>query len=316
MKTTENYSEDEKYMALAMKLAKKGYGYTAPNPVVGAVIVKNGCIIGQGYHEKYGEPHAERNALASCTQSPEGATIYVTLEPCCHHGKQPPCTDAIIEAGIGRVVTGSGDPNPLVGGKGIQILRDHGIQVTEHVLREAIMVGIGTVLADDPMLNCRIEGGRNPVRIICDTHLKMPLTSKIVKTAKDIPTIIACCVPDEELQKPYKEAGCKILLTEKNMGHINLDLLMEQLGREKIDSILLEGGGTLNWAALEAGVVQKIQAYIAPKLFGGITAKTPVEGRGVEEPDQAFFLRHKKISVLGEDLLVEGEIERNVYRDH
>ena len=172
------------------------------------------------------------------------------------------------------------------------------------------------MLADDPMLNCRIEGGRNPVRIICDTHLKMPLTSKIVKTAKDIPTIIACCVPDEKLQTPYKEAGCKILLTEKNMGHINLDLLMEQLGREKIDSILLEGGGTLNWAALEAGVVQKIQAYIAPKLFGGITAKTPVEGRGVEEPDQAFFLRHKKISVLGEDLLVEGEIERNVYRDH
>ena len=182
-------------------------------------------------------------------------------------------------------------------------MRDHGIQVTEHVLREecdrlnqvfslypdgtplcdhevrydngwkdcclyrasrwvtgeearhhvheqrkkntAIMVGIGTVLADDPMLNCRIEGGRNPVRIICDTHLKMPLTSKIVKTAKDIPTIIACCVPDEELQKPYKEAGCKILLTEKNMGHINLDLLMEQLGREKIDSILLEGGALL-----------------------------------------------------------------------
>ena len=125
LKTTENYSEDEKYMSVAIELAKKGYGYTAPNPVVGAVIVKDGCIIGQGYHEKYGEPHAERNALASCSQSPEGATIYVTLEPCCHHGKQPPCTDAIIEAGISRVVTGSGDPNPLVGGKGIRILKDH-----------------------------------------------------------------------------------------------------------------------------------------------------------------------------------------------
>lgn len=136
MKKTENYSEDEKYMSVAIELAKKGYGYTAPNPVVGAVIVKDGCIIGQGYHEKYGEPHAERNALASCSQSPEGATIYVTLEPCCHHGKQPPCTDAIIEAGISRVVTGSGDPNPLVGGKGIRILKDHGIQVTEHVLKE------------------------------------------------------------------------------------------------------------------------------------------------------------------------------------
>ena len=156
-------------------------------------------------------------------------------------------------------------------------------------------MGIGTVLADDPMLNCRIEGGRDPIRIICDTHLKTPVTSKIVKTAKDIPTIIACCVSDEELQRPYKEAGCKILLTEKNMGHINLDL---------------------NWAALEAGIVQKVQAYIAPKLFGGTTAKTPVEGRGVEEPDQAFLIKHKKVRVLGEDLLIEGEVERNVYGDH
>lgn len=375
MNITEDYSEDEKYMAMAIELAKKGYGYTAPNPVVGAVIVKDGCMIGQGYHEKYGEPHAERNALASCTQSPKGATIYVTLEPCCHHGKQPPCTEAILQAGISRVVTGSGDPNPLVGGKGIQILKDHGIQVREHVMKEkcdalnqaffhyiqtgrpyvtmkyamtidgkiaaytgaskwvtgeearhhvheqrkkntAIMVGIGTVLADDPMLNCRIEGGRDPVRIICDTHLKMPVTSKIVKTAKDIPTIIACCTADEELQRPYREAGCKIFLTEKKMNHIDLEQLMEQLGKEKIDSILLEGGGTLNWAALNAGIVQKIQAYIAPKIFGGTTAKTPVEGIGVEVPDQAFLIKNRTIRLLGEDLLVEGDVERNVYRDH
>ena len=375
MNITEDYSEDEKYMAMAIELAKKGYGYTAPNPVVGAVIVKDGCMIGQGYHEKYGEPHAERNALASCTQSPKGATIYVTLEPCCHHGKQPPCTEAILQAGISRVVTGSGDPNPLVGGKGIQILKDHGIQVREHVMKEkcdalnqaffhyiqtgrpyvtmkyamtidgkiaahtgaskwvtgeearhhvheqrkkntAIMVGIGTVLADDPMLNCRIEGRRDPVRIICDTHLKMPVTSKIVKTAKDIPTIIACCTADEELQRPYREAGCKILLTEKKMNHIDLEQLMEQLGKEKIDSILLEGGGTLNWAALNAGIVQKIQAYIAPKIFGGTTAKTPVEGIGVEVPDQAFLIKNRTIRLLGEDLLVEGDVERNVYRDH
>ena len=375
MNITEDYSEDEKYMAMAIELAKKGYGYTAPNPVVGAVIVKDGCMIGQGYHEKYGEPHAERNALASCTQSPKGATIYVTLEPCCHHGKQPPCTEAILQAGISRVVTGSGDPNPLVGGKGIQILKDHGIQVKEHVMKEecdalnqaffhyiqtgrpyvtmkyamtmdgkiaaysgaskwvtgeearhhvheqrkkntAIMVGIGTVLADDPMLNCRIEGGRDPIRIICDTHLKMPVTSKIVKTAKDIPTIIACCTADEELQRPYREAGCKILLTEKKMNHIDLEQLMEQLGKEKIDSILLEGGGTLNWAALNAGIVQKIQAYIAPKIFGGTTAKTPVEGIGVEVPDQAFLIKNRTIRLLGEDLLVEGDVERNVYRDH
>lgn len=130
-------------------------------------------------------------------------------------------------------------------------------------------MGIGTVLADDPMLNCRIEGGRDPIRIICDTHLKTPVTSKIVKTAKDIPTIIACCVSDEELQRPYKEAGCKILLTEKKMGHIDLQHLMELLGKEKIDSVLLEGGGTLNWAALEAGIVQKSTGIYSAKAFWG-----------------------------------------------
>ena len=294
MKKTENYSEDEKYMSVAIELAKKGYGYTAPNPVVGAVIVKDGCIIGQGYHEKYGEPHAERNALASCSQSPEGATIYVTLEPCCHHGKQPPCTDAIIEAGISRVVTGSGDPNPLVGGKGIRILKDHGIQVTEHVLKEecdglnpvffhyirrktpyvvlkyamtmdgkiaaytgvskwvtgeearawvqrersryrGIMVGVNTVLADDPLLNCRMPGGRNPVRIICDTHLKTPMESRIVKTAREIPTILAVCETDKKRYLPYEQAGCQILPVSEEEGHVNLKDLMKLLGEKQID---------------------------------------------------------------------------------
>ena len=365
----------EEYMQIAIEEAKKGSGFTSPNPLVGAVLVKDGKIVGKDYHHKYGEFHAERNAILNCKEDLAGASLYVTLEPCCHYGKTPPCTQIIIERGIEKVYIGSYDPNPKVNGGGIKQLKDAGIEVVTEVLKEecdalnpvffhyiekkepyvvlkyamtadgkiatrtgaskwitgeaarkrvqysrkiysGIMVGIGTVLADDPMLNCRIEGGRDPIRIICDTHLKTPVTSKIVKTAKDIPTIIACCVSDEELQRPYKEAGCKILLTEKKMGHIDLQHLMELLGKEKIDSVLLEGGGTLNWAALEAGIVQKVQAYIAPKLFGGTTAKTPVEGRGVEEPDQAFLIKHKKVRVLGEDLLIEGEVERNVYGDH
>lgn len=359
---------DQEYMNIALELAKKGQGWTAPNPMVGAVIVKDGRMIGQGYHEKYGQLHAERNALASCVESPGGATMYVTLEPCCHHGKQPPCTDAILEAGIRRVVVGSADPNPLVGGKGIQILRAHGVEVTENVLREAcdrlnevffhyirtgrpfvvlkyamtmdgkiaaytgkskwitgeaarshvqqqrhrytaIMAGVGTVLADDPLLTCRIPGGKNPIRILCDTKLRTPLTAQVVKTAKEIPTILATCCTDREKQLAYETAGCRVLLVEEQAGHVNLSQLMGKLGQEQIDSILLEGGGMLNWAALESGVVKKVQAYLAPKLFGGKTAKTPVEGLGVESPADAVRLKNSTVIRLGEDFLIESEVE-------
>ena len=305
---------DKEYMRLALQLAKKGCGWTSPNPMVGAVVAKEGRIIGQGWHQRYGQAHAERNALASCTEDPQGATLYVTLEPCCHYGKQPPCVDAILDAGIHRVVVGSADPNPLVAGKGIAILRAHGIDVTENVLQEecdalnkvffhyittkrpfvsmkyamtmdgkiatytgaskwitgeiarnhvqrqrhrfrGIMVGVGTILADDPLLTCRIEGGRDPVRIICDTHLRTPLQSQVVMTAKQVPTILATCCGDPEKQAAYQQAGCRVLCLEAHCGHVNLLQLMEQLGQEQIDSILLEGGGTLNWSALESGIV-------------------------------------------------------------
>ena len=360
--------DDNAYMKIALQLAEKGWGWTSPNPMVGAVIVKNGKIIGQGWHEKYGQLHAERNALAACTESPEGGTIYVTLEPCCHYGKQPPCVNAIIDAGIQRVVTGSGDPNPLVSGRGIQMLREHGIAVTEHVLQEdcdrlnevffhyiltkrpfvvmkyamtmdgkiaaytglskwitgeparnhvgkqrhrytGIMAGVGTVLADDPMLNCRIENTKNPVRIICDTHLRTPLHAQVVSTAKQIPSIFATCCRDRERQLLYEEKGCRILVLDEQNGHVDLNQLMEKLGQEGIDSILLEGGGTLNWAALQSGIVQKVQAYIAPKLFGGETAKTPIEGQGVISPAAAFHLKNSTVIRLGEDFLIESEVE-------
>lgn len=361
--------QDEKYMRMALELALKGRGWVSPNPVVGAVIVRDdGTIIGQGYHERYGELHAERNALKNCMEPPAGATMYVTLEPCCHHGRQPPCTDAILEAGIRRVVVGSGDPNPRVAGGGIRILREHGIEVVEGVLKEecdavneiffhyiqtgrpyvvmkyamtidgkiaaytglskwvtgeearahvqklrhelsAIMVGVGTVLADDPMLNCRIPGLTSPVRIICDTHLRTPLDSKVVQTASEIPTIIATCCEDERAVLQYTEKGCRVLNVAKS-GDLHLDLqdLVSKIGAEGIDSILLEGGGTLNWSALESGIVNRVMAYVAPKLFGGSSAKTPVEGRGIPDPQEAVRLRDISVSRLGEDLLIEGKV--------
>lgn len=358
---------DTTYMKQALELAKRGCGWVTPNPMVGAVIVKDGKVIAEGWHERYGELHAERNALKKCTESPQGATIYVTLEPCCHHGKQPPCVDAIIEAGISRVVVGSPDPNPLVAGKGIQILKAHGIEVTEHVLQEecdqlnavflhyirtglpyvvmkyamtldgkiatttgaskwitgeearnhvqqqrhkytAIMVGVETVLADDPMLTCRIEGGRSPIRIICDTTLRTPLSANVVQTAKEVRTIFATCCEKQEQHRKYQELGCEILVVGQCKGHVNLSELMQRLGEQQIDSILLEGGGTLNWSAMEQGIVQKVQAYVAPKLFGGFLAKSPVEGNGVLTPMDAMHITKSTITQLGEDFLIEGEV--------
>lgn len=365
---------DIEYMKIALQLAEKGCGFVSPNPMVGAVIVKDGKIIGQGWHEEYGKLHAERKALADCKESPKGASIYVTLEPCCHYGKTPPCTEAIIESAIEKVIIGSADPNPIVAGKGVEILQKHGIEVVQNILKDdcdklnevffyyiktatpfvvmkyamtmdgkiaaytgkskwitgetsrqnvqqyrhkyfAIMVGIGTVLADDPLLTCRLENSKNPVRIICDTNLITPLTSQIVTTAKDVQTIIATCCGDISKHQPFIDKGCHIVVVPKKENHIDLNALMVKLGEERIDSILLEGGSTLNWSALQSGIVNKLQAYIAPKLFGGNGAKSPIGGLGVENPDCAFALKNIQLTQLGEDILFESEVVNNVHRN-
>ena len=363
----------EEYMRRALELARKGEGHTSPNPMVGCVVVKDGRIISEGYHEKYGEFHAERNALTRCTEDTAGADLYVTLEPCCHQGKTPPCTDIIIEKKIARVFVGSMDSNPLVAGKGVQILRDHGIYVETGILDaecrklnevfyhyiatktpfvvmkyamtldgkiacatgdskwvtgeiartqvhrmrgryRGIMVGIGTVLADDPMLNCRVEGGVDPVRIICDSNLHIPLTSQIVKTASDIETIVACsqeALESERKQEKIrrlKEAGIQIIGTEGAHG-VNLVELMKKLGGQNIDSILLEGGGTLNASALEDGIVNKVYAYIAGKLIGGMDARSPVEGMGVDRMADAITLQNMEIEKLGDDFCIVGYVK-------
>ena len=365
---------EEQFMKRAIELAKQGVGWTAPNPLVGAVVVKNGRVIGEGYHRKYGELHAERNALAACTEDPAGATLYVTLEPCCHYGKTPPCTEIIIEKKIAKVVIGSRDPNPKVAGKGARILREHGINVVEDYMREAcdalnpvffhyittktpyvvlkfamtldgkiatrtgaskwitgeaarnhvhqlrgryagILAGIGTVLADDPMLNCRIDGAHQPLRIILDSNLRIPMGSRLVRSAKEYPLLIVCneSTRDREegtnrIQK-LEEAGAKVwTLPEKN-GHPDLNVLMQRLGEEKIDSVLIEGGGTVNEAVLKAHIVHHVYAYIAPKIFGGEDAKTPVEGSGIRLPQECAKLRLAKITVLLNDMLLEYDVE-------
>ncbi len=373
----------EQYMRRAIELARRGIGKVNPNPLVGAVLVKEGQIIGEGYHMQYGGLHAERNAFQSLKdrEAARGAELYVTLEPCCHHGKQPPCTEAIIEHGVSSVYVGSNDPNPLVAGKGIKQLEAAGIRVVTEFLKEecdalnpvffhyittktpyvlmkyamtldgkiatrtghsrwvsgeqsrervqqtrnaltGIMVGIGTVLNDNPRLTCRIEGGRNPVRIICDSKLRIPLSSNVVDTAKEVPTILATIPPHAEYNRFWHEqkealeaAGVEVLTVRECEGRLDLKDLMAALGEKQIDSILLEGGSTLNYAALQAGIVNRIEAYVAPKFFGGAGYYTPVGGEGVELATEALGCQLVSAETVGEDVLLTYDVRKAVGGD-
>ena len=381
---------DREYMQRAIELAKKGSGFVNPNPAVGAVIVKEGRIIGEGYHHAYGCLHAERDAFANLSEQADGATIYVTLEPCCHHGKQPPCTEAVIENGIKKVVIGSRDPNPLVSGKGCEILREHGIEVVEDFMREecdelnpaffhfiqtgspyvvmkyamtldgkiatytgaskwitgekarehvhltrtrysAIMAGIGTVIADDPMLNVRLseksEGLTKeerkyyqPVRIIVDSNLNTPLEANVIKSARQQRTVIACGLNsiddisdnhENDIYLKYKqltEAGAEVICCPDGTGKVDLIKVTEWMAKQKLDSLFIEGGGCIHEAALKAGIVNHVMAYVAPKLFGGADAKTPVEGIGIEQPSESPLLSFTKMTKLGDDILLEYDL--------
>ena len=369
MKTVVMNMSDIQYMQRAFELAKKGVGRVNPNPLVGAVIVKNGTLIGEGYHQKYGEPHAEVNAFSSLTESAENATMYVTLEPCSHFGKTPPCVDAVIKSGVSRVVVGSLDPNPLVAGRSITKMCKAGIEVEVGVLQTecdelnavffhyittktpyvimkyamtadgkiatrtgvsrwitgaearnrvhadrnriaGIMIGVGTVLADDPMLDCRTEKDpKNPIRIVCDSTLRLPISSRIVATAGQIPTILLTSIIDEKIHEPYLASGCTVLPVPRKNDKLDLEFGLKLLGAMGIDSILLEGGATLNASMLEARLVQKVQTYIAPKIFGGKNAPSPVAGIGVDIPDNAYILKNTKTTILGADILIESEVD-------
>ena len=358
---------DEMYMARALKLAQRGRFTTHPNPNVGCVIVKDGEIVGEGFHYRAGEPHAEVHALRMAGEKARGATAYVTLEPCCHTGKQPPCTEAVLASGVKRVIVGCTDPNPVVAGRGIRLLREKGLEVVAGVLRGecerqnevffhfmrtklpftvlkyamtldgktatvsgesqwitgeaarkrvhedrgrymAILTGVSTVLADNPQLTCRIPGGKNPIRVIADTKLRTPLSSTVVQTARETPTWIVTAVSDTGRKKAYEDAGCRVLSVPAKEGELDLQAMMQRLGEEKVDSVMVESGGTLAWSFLKAGLVNRVQAYIAPKIFGGAGAPTPVRGTGVDAPPEAFLLKKPEAVWLGEDLLLEYEV--------
>ena len=393
-------NNDEFFMRRAIELAYGGEGHTNPNPLVGAVLVKDGVIIGEGFHREYGNLHAEREALADCERrgnSAEGAVAYVTLEPCAHFGKQPPCCQALVQAKVSKVFVGSRDPNPLVSGKGNSYLRENGIEVVEDFLRSecdvlnpiffhyittklpyvalkyavtmdgkiatrtgeskwitgeesrffvqklrnrysGILCGINTVLSDDPMLNARIEGAKNPVRIVMDSSLRLPLESKLVKTAREIPVIAVCAegvgcegrgafgsgiscgssggiagssASDLSTKKAsLEEAGVQVLALSQKDGKLDFRALMKKLGEMKIDSVLIEGGGEVNFSALSAGIVNHVYAFVAPKIFGGGgSAKSPVGGEGVERLVEAFRFSLKDVKHFGLDVLLEYERE-------
>ena len=364
---------DEALMQRALALAARGAGWTNPNPLVGALIVKDGRIIGEGFHERYGEAHAERNALADCAsrgEDPAGATLYVTLEPCCHQGKQPPCTEAVIEAGVARVIVGSRDPNPLVAGRGNARLREVGIEVVEDVLRErcdelnpiffhyiqterpyvvakwamtldgkiatrtgdsrwvsseesrtdvhelrhrlaSIMIGSGTALADDPSLTARRNQPSNqPLRVVVDGRLRLSEESQLVRTACEVPTLIATSEPATSAKAlRLREHGVEIASLPSGGGKVDLHKLMALLGERGIDSVLVEGGGGLNEALFKAGLVNETIVYLAPKIVGGADAKTPVEGLGVAAMANAFQLGAPTVEHLGDDLKLTYALE-------
>ncbi|MCT4542226.1 MAG: bifunctional diaminohydroxyphosphoribosylaminopyrimidine deaminase/5-amino-6-(5-phosphoribosylamino)uracil reductase RibD [Vallitalea sp.] len=359
------------YMNKAIELSKKGIGFVNPNPLVGAIIVKKGKIIGEGYHKKYGHNHAEINALNSCRESLKGATMYVSLEPCCHYGKTPPCVEAIIESGIEEVVIGMKDPNPLVAGKGINYLIQNGIKVTYGILEEdikklnkifikyittnkpycilktamtldgkiatvsgdskwisneksreyvhkirhqvsSIMVGIGTIIADNPSLTTRLNNneGVNPTRIIVDTKCRIPLDAKVISEKGN--TIIA--TTDDaplEKRKELERKGVCIQLINKKDGKVDLEKLVCKLGEMGIDSILLEGGSELNYSALNTGIVDEVIAFIAPKIIGGKEAKTPIGGEGISKMNNAFLLDDIEFKKVGEDLMIKGKVTKH-----
>lgn len=368
---------DKKYMEQALTIAQYGIGRTSPNPMVGAVIVNNGRVVGQGWHRQAGTPHAEVHALQQAGELARGATMYVTLEPCSHYGRTGPCVDAVIAAGIKKVVVAMTDPNPLVAGRGIKKLRATGIEVIDGVLAteaaqinevfikwistqmpfvvlksamsldgkiaaytghsqwitgsearervhqlrdcyDGILVGIGTVLADNPSLTTRLSyPGKNPLRIIVDSKARIPLDAQVITDG--LPTVLAVTsqAPHSKLET-LRACGVQVLLVDSKQGRVNLPQLFKTLGQQGITSILVEGGASINAAVLEENLVDKVQWFIAPKIIGGKDAPGPVGGNGVADVNHAKLLEDIKMETMGEDILISAYVRnregRHVYR--
>ena len=365
---------NEKYMRMAIELAKKGAGSVNPNPMVGAVVVKNGEVIGRGYHKFFGGPHAEVYALEEAGEKAEGATIYVTLEPCSHYGKTPPCAKKIIDMGIKKCFIGSSDPNPKVAGRGVAMLKETGIEVVENVLKEecdevnqvffkyiktripylfvkcgitldgkialsngiskwitnsiarekvqyyrnkfmGIMVGINTVLTDNPSLTARIENGVNPFRIIVDPNLQIDENCKVVKNNEDGKTMIITSQKNlftEDAENTEIQIKQKRLAEENKVKFIFIDgekfsfkEMLEEIGKTGIDSILLEGGETLISLAFEENAIDGGEIFIANKILGDSRAKPFISGFVREKMEEAVQLTNVRNNIYGENVGME-----------
>jgi diaminohydroxyphosphoribosylaminopyrimidine deaminase/5-amino-6-(5-phosphoribosylamino)uracil reductase len=359
-------SADRDWMRRALELAERGRGYVEPNPLVGAVVVRDGRLVGEGWHQRFGGPHAEVHALAAAGEAARGATLYVTLEPCCHHGKTPPCTDAVLRAGIRRVVAALADPFPQVAGRGAARLRQAGIAVDMgvgeaearrqnapylklliagrpyvhakwamtldgkiatrtgnskwisgdasralvHELRarmDGIVVGIGTALADDPLLTVRPPGPRTPLRIVLDSRARLPVTSRLAATARETPVLVITAGPPPDRVALLEQAGCT-LLDLGGEGRPGVPQVLAELGRRRLTNILIEGGSEVLGSFLDAGTIDEVHVFIAPRLAGGAQAHTPIGGHGVERIADALRLGTWEVRPIDPDVYLHGVV--------
>ena len=359
-----------KYMRRALVIASRGRGFVSPNPMVGAVVVKDGKIVGEGWHKEFGGDHAEVIAISVAGEQANGADLYVNLEPCSHHGKTPPCTDLIIRSGIKKVLIGLQDPNQLVNGKGVAILQHHGIAVQTGILEieskklnevfikfittrkplvvfkyamtldgkiatvdnasrwitgeesrkivhrlrhsiSSVMVGVNTVIYDDPMLNVRLAGRKfkQPIKIIADSHLRISMEAKALSSEPQLCLIATTEKADKGKVIELRRRGSQVLICPEKDNRVDLHFLFDQLGRMDIDGILLEGGSTLAFSALKYGLVDKVVAFIAPKILGGASAPTPVGGAGIGAMEDAMNLYAMRVRKIGADLMIEGYLK-------
>lgn len=368
--------DDQSYMREALRLAAKGWGRTSPNPMVGAVVVRQGAIVGRGYHQYVGGPHAEVNALRDAGENANGATLYVTLEPCNHHGRTPPCTLAILKAGISRVVIGMSDPNADVKGGGAALLREHDITVDAGVLEEncrllnqafikyvtkrvpyvtlkaamtldgriasrtgdsrwisnersrrfghglrcaldAILVGVGTVLSDDPMLTARMTKRgkcRQPTRVVVDTNLAIPLGSQLIRTARDVPVLIACSEhADSTKADLLKNAGAELIRLPEVNGRVDLIRLLQELGKREMSSLLVEGGARILAGFLEEHLADSFYFFYAPKILADPESLPAFVGKSREKISEALKVYAVQVKSFGQDVMIFGRLNEEIY---
>ena len=352
--------QDEHWMRCALELAERGRGHVEPNPLVGAVVVRDGQSVGEGWHQRYGQAHAEVNAFAAAGEAARGATLYVTLEPCCHHGKTPPCTDAVLRAGVRRVVAAMADPFPQVAGKGTELLRQAGVEVAVGVLEnearrlnapylkllaqkrpwvhakwamtldgkiatasgdskwisnqasrhrvhelrgrmDAIIVGGGTVRADDPLLTARPPGQRLATRVVLEGRVEIPPGCQLIRTAREAPVLIV-----RSRKRQVELPGVEVIELPSVNDQVSVPALLDELGRRRMTNVLVEGGSAVLGSFLSAGEIDEVHVFIAPKLAGGAGAKSPIGGMGVERIADALQLQRWRVEQIEGDVFVHG----------